>query len=188
MADSKDDRHDVVIPEGDPGRRRFLKIATCAIGGGIGAVIAVPAARYLLYPVGRRVVTTGGVPIDVASLDDLTVGGAPKRFRVVARSIRDAWSTIEDVPLGAAWLSRAAGDQVTALSSICPHLGCAVGFDGNNFKCPCHDSAFAPSGERTGGPAERGLDPLPVEPIGPDGRIRLTWIQYRQGGKDRTPA
>jgi Rieske Fe-S protein len=188
MADSKDDRHDVVIPEGDPGRRRFLKIATCAIGGGIGAVVAVPAVRYLLDPVGKKIVTTGGEPIDVASLDELgEVGSVPKRFRVVARSIRDAWSTIEDVPLGAAWLSRTGPKQVLALSSICPHLGCAVGFDGNDFKCPCHDSAFAPDGARKSGPAERGLDPLPVSPIGPDGRIRLTWIQYRQGGKDRTP-
>ena len=67
MADSKDDRHDVVIPEGDPGRRRFLKIATCAIGGGIGAVVAVPAARYLLYPVGSLTISTAlaGQPIRV---------------------------------------------------------------------------------------------------------------------------
>ena len=187
MADSKDDRHDLVIPDADPGRRRFLKIATCAIGGGIGAVVAVPAARYLLYPVGRKVVTTGGEPIDVAGLDDLPDDGSPRRFRVIARSIRDGWSTIENVPLGAAWLSRTGPERVQALSSICPHLGCAVGFDGTNFKCPCHDSAFAPSGERLGGPAERGLDPLPVAPIGKDGRIRLTWIQYRQGGTDRTP-
>ena len=29
----------------DPGRRRFLKIATCALGGGMGAVVAVPVVR-----------------------------------------------------------------------------------------------------------------------------------------------
>jgi Rieske Fe-S protein len=189
MADDEepDPRHDLVIPEGDPGRRRFLKIATCAIGGGIGAVVAVPAVRYLLDPVGRKVVTTGTEPIDVASITDLEIGGAPKRYRVIAPSIRDGWSTIDDVPLGAAWLSRPSENQVVALSSICPHLGCAVGFDGNDFRCPCHESAFAPSGERKSGPAERGLDPLPVAPIGKDGRIRLTWIQYRQGGKNRVP-
>lgn len=178
------------IPNEDPGRRRFLKIATCAIGGGLGAVVAVPAIRFLLDPVGREVVTTGGAPIDVLGLDQLAVDAAPVQVRVVARSIRDAWSTITEVPLGSAWLRRLKGDQLQALSAVCPHLGCSVAFDpkaggDGKFRCPCHDSAFAPSGERLTGPAERGLDELPwaIE----DGRIKLTWIRYRQGGGGKTP-
>lgn len=194
MADEQSDpdpdpRHAVEIPPGDPGRRRFLKIATCAIGGGIGAVVAVPAVRYLLHPVGEKIVIASDEPIDVIGLDDLVVGGPPVRVALVARTIRDAWSSVTDVPLGAVWLSRPRDEEIVALSSICPHLGCAVAFDGGaeRFKCPCHESAFKPDGAYEAGPAERGLDPLPWQ-ITKDRRVLVTWVRYRAGGSDRTPA
>lgn len=188
MTDDADDREHIEIPDADPGRRRFLKIATCAIGGGLGAVVVVPAARYLLHPVGEDTVVTGAEPIDVIGLDELAVGAPPVRVALVARAIRDAWSAVTDVPLGAVWLSRPAADTVVALSSICPHLGCAVGLraDGGAFECPCHESSFTVEGRREAGPAERDLDPLPVEVK--DGRVLVTWIRYRAGGADRTPA
>jgi menaquinol-cytochrome c reductase iron-sulfur subunit len=179
------------IPPGDPGRRRFLKIATCAIGGGIGAVVTVPAVRYLLDPVGRTVVMTGTEPIDVIGLDQLVVGAPPVKIALVAESVRDAWSSVQDVPLGAVWLSRPRGDEVVALSSICPHLGCSVGFDGApgdaaRFRCPCHESSFRVDGSRESGPAKRGLDPLPVE-ISPQRRVLVRWVRYRPGEAERVP-
>src|SRR5687768_467758 len=128
---------DEEIPPGDPGRRRFLKIATCAIGGGIGAIVTVPAVSYLLHPVGKKVVIAGDEPIDVIGLDDLVVGAPPVKIALVAAMVRDAWSSVEDVPLGAVWISRPRGDEVIALSSICPHLGCSVAFDkgADRFQC-----------------------------------------------------
>ncbi len=188
MADADDDELPREAPPGDPGRRRFLKLATCGLGAGLGAVVAVPAARYLLHPVGRQIVTTGTEPIEVAHVRQLAVGGPPVRVRVVAATIRDAWSSATNVPLGSAWLRRTGEHEVQALSAACPHLGCAVGFDGKLFRCPCHESAFDPTGKRLTGPAERGLDDLPVEPIGEDGRVRLSWIRYRAGGSSKVPA
>jgi len=185
--DEPEDEHPE-IPPGDPGRRKFLKVATCAIGAGLGAVVAVPAARYLLYPVGRRIVTAGLDPIEVGNVRQMQIGGPPVRVRVVAPTMRDAWSSATDVPLGSAWLRRTGEREVIALSAVCPHLGCAVGFTGKQFECPCHESAFDPTGKRLAGPAERGLDDLPVEPIDQDGRVRLTWIRYRTGGTDKVPA
>jgi len=190
MADDKSDpRHAVEIPPGDPGRRRFLKIATCAIGGGIGLVVAVPAAKYLLYPVGEKVVSSGDDPIDVIALDQLKVGAPPTRVTLVAREERDAWSTVNDVPLGAVWLTRPEEDKVVAFSAICLHLGCAVQFDdgAGRYHCPCHDSVFTPTGDYVSGPAERGMDPLEVT-IDKDKRVLVKWVRFRQGGGDRVPA
>jgi len=180
---------DEEIPPGDPGRRRFLKIATCAIGGGIGAIVTVPAVRYLLDPVGRPVVITGSEPIDVIGLDELVVGAPPVRIVLVAKTVRDAWSSMNDVRLGAVWLTRPRGDEVVALSSVCPHLGCAVAFNpsAERFQCPCHDSAFRADGTREAGPAKRGLDPLPTK-ISPEGRVLVTWVRYLPGGAERIPA
>jgi menaquinol-cytochrome c reductase iron-sulfur subunit len=173
-------------PPADGGRRRFLKIATCALGGGIGATVAVPAIRYILYPVGEHTVTTADEPIDALPESRLEPGAPPIRVGLVAPSERDAWGTVESVPLGAAWLLRPDKGPIQAFSAVCPHLGCAIGFDGTIFRCPCHDSSFSLTGERLGGPTERGMDPLPVEVK--DGRIRITWVRYRVGGSDREKA
>jgi menaquinol-cytochrome c reductase iron-sulfur subunit len=187
LPDDEDPRHGVLLPPASPGRRRFLKLATCALGGGIGVVVVVPAVKYLLDPVGRRVVTTGDEPIDVIGLDDLAIGAPPVRVSVVARSVRDGWSTSTDVALGSVWLSRTGDATVVAFSAVCPHLGCAVGYDARagHFRCPCHDSAFTSTGERIAGPAERGLDALDVTVDAEARRVLVTWVRYRQGGSEK---
>lgn len=171
---------------GAPDRRRFLKVATCALGGGVGVSLGVPAISYLLDPVGRRTVIAAADPIDAIAVDAL--GPEPVRVALVARSVRDAWSATSDVPLGAAWVRRDDKGEVQALSAVCPHLGCGVAFDrgAGEFRCPCHESAFAIDGARKSGPSDRGLDPLPLTVE--DGRVKITWIRYRAGGANREPA
>lgn len=164
-----------------PTRRRVLEVAACGLAGGVAVAVGVPVLGHLASPVGRRTVVRADAPIDVGALEALQVGAPPVRVAVVAPVVRDAWSARRDVPLGAAWLARVRGDEVRALSSVCPHLGCAVGWDAarERFLCPCHDSAFSPDGARLFGPSPRDLDPLPIVVEG--GRLRLTWIAYRQG-------
>ncbi|MBM3673478.1 MAG: Rieske 2Fe-2S domain-containing protein [Actinobacteria bacterium] len=47
----------------------------------------------------------------------------------------------------------------------CPHLGCKVPWCPSSqwFECPCHGSKYNRVGEKTGGPAPRGLDHFVVE-------------------------
>ena len=55
----------------------------------------------------------------------------------------------------------AAADAFTALSDVCPHLGCKVHWQSNErrYFCPCHNGTFDPAGKGTGGPpGEQGLD------------------------------
>lgn len=166
-------------------RRRFLKIATCALGGGVAGTVVVPAVRYLLYPVGEHTVTSADEPIDALPESRIKAGMPPVRVALVARSQRDAWGTVRDVPLGAAWLVREKDGAVQAFSAVCPHLGCSIGYDDEHerFKCPCHDSVFSRAGERLAGPAQRGMDPLPIDVK--DGRLRITWVRYKVGGSSR---
>lgn len=184
MADS-----DTPDPPDPPDRRRFLKVATCALGGGVGVVVAAPVVRLVLDPVDRTTVTTPSAPIDLGPIERFD-GAAPRRVDVIAPHVTDAWTAARDVVLGAAWIRRTGPrpEDVDARSAICPHLGCAIGWDAaaGNYLCPCHDSRFAVSGEPLSGPSERGLDPLPIEVVG--GRLRLTWVRYRLGGAGREPA
>ncbi|MCA9062771.1 MAG: ubiquinol-cytochrome c reductase iron-sulfur subunit [Planctomycetaceae bacterium] len=49
-----------------------------------------------------------------------------------------------------------------ALSSVCPHLGCAVHWEANNdrFFCPCHNGAFDAAGNPLSGPVKEANQSL----------------------------
>ncbi len=156
------------------------------MGGGVGAALLVPVARLIGHPVGAAVVSSPTDPIDAIAADQ--VGERPVRVPLIAATVRDAYAATTDVLLGAAWLRRGKGGQIAALSSVCPHKGCAIGFAeaAGRFECPCHSATFDLEGNRLSGPAERGLDPLPVVVEG--GRVKVTWVRYQPGGADRKPA
>ena len=172
---------------GAPDRRRFLQLTTCAIGGGIGVAALAPVIRLVIDPATKSTVTTPSDPLDLGDAAVLKISADPRRFDVVAPVVKDAWTVARDVVLGAAWLRRTADDKYEALSAVCPHLGCGIGWDAaaKTFLCPCHDSRFDAAGARLTGPAERGLDPLPLTIV--DGRLQLVWTRYRMGGKSREP-
>ncbi len=172
----------------DDDRRKFLKVATCAIGGGVGLVVAAPVLSMLADPAGKTTVTTPTEPIDIGAAERFPVGGDPRKVDIVAPIIKDAWKAARNVVLGAAWIRRTAPDKIEALSAVCPHLGCAVAWDAaaKNFLCPCHESRFAIGGDKLTGPSERGLDPLPIQVA--NGRLQLTWVRYKIGQTNREPA
>jgi cytochrome b6-f complex iron-sulfur subunit len=60
---------------------------------------------------------------------------------------------------------------VVALYQKCPHLGCRVPWCDSSqwFECPCHGSKYNRVGEKTGGPAPRGMDRFPFDVV--NGRI-----------------
>ncbi|TMQ13713.1 MAG: Rieske (2Fe-2S) protein [Deltaproteobacteria bacterium] len=171
----------------DEDRRRFLKVATCAIGGGVGLAVAGPVLTLLADPAGKTTVTTPTTPLDLGPAEQFRAGAEPHRVDVVAPIIKDGWTAARDVVLGAAWVRRTAPDKLVALSAVCPHLGCAIGWDAiaGNFLCPCHDSRFSVAGEKLNGPSERGMDELPLEVR--DGRLLLTWVRYKTGQSRREP-
>jgi|SRR5664279_4534995 len=55
-----------------------------------------------------------------------------------------------------------------ALSSICTHQGCTVGYNSaaNDVECPCHGSVFSIGGNVVAGPAISPLHSFPVTKTG----------------------
>ena len=107
-------------------------------------------------------------------------------MEIIAPTIKDAWTAQSDVLLGAAWVRRTAETKVEAFSAVCPHLGCAIGWQGDGYLCPCHDSKFAIDGTKMTGPSERGMDALPIAFDGD--RLKLTWVRYKLGQSGKEPA
>jgi len=164
-------------------RRGFMRIIGAALMSLMGSALAVPAAIFYTAPARRKREAEGSV--DVGALERLPEG-VPARVPVVVKRRLDAWTAFTDVTLGAAWLVRK-GAEIKAFSTVCPHAGCSIDWDGPKscFACPCHGSVFSPDGERTEGPSPRGMDALDVEVK--EGRVLLAYRRFRQGVREKEP-
>ena len=134
-------------------RRDFSRFATVGLGTLIGLVLAVPGVAYIVSPLRKKGREESFETL--TRLKELEVG-VPRSFAIIEER-RDAWVKYPREPVGSVWLIRQPDKEaVIALSSECPHLGCAVNLtaDGKSFLCPCHTSAFDLDGtKKNAGPA-----------------------------------
>lgn len=138
-------------------RRSFFG-ALVAIGSvGMGAILAVPVLRYVLYPLYAR--AAGTEWSDVGAIDEFADSKAPVR-KTITFTQRDGWREV--VSAQSVYVNRTAEGQFEVLSAICPHLGCSVSWQKsqNEFVCPCHGGRFTPDGTHIFGPPPRPMDRL----------------------------
>lgn len=153
-------------------RRSFIVRAMAVVTGTIVALFPFAAGLGVITNPLRRSSGSSGDEDDLSKfsricpLDALPADGIPREFAVVA-DVADAWTHAAAQKIGAVFLTRSSKspNEVTAFTATCPHLGCAVEFDGakKEYECPCHKSGFAIDGQKLFGPSRRGLDPLPVK-------------------------
>ena len=174
-------------------------------------IVGIPSAisgLFFLDPLlrKRRVRATGGTAAEAAKKDEfgfirLSVSAAvlpPDGTPVlvtVKDDIEDAWNFFRDVPVGTVWLRKNVDGAITALNSVCPHLGCSVNYrqSANDFYCPCHTSAFALEGQKKNRVPPRNMDSLEVA-LRTDGRddaagteIWVKFQNFRTGIPDKAP-
>jgi cytochrome b6-f complex iron-sulfur subunit len=126
-------------------RRDFLD---WIIGGGLLATLAgliVPALTYL-WPVTQRG-PAGGLE-EVGRVDEIPVWGAKKVILA-----------------GSAVLVIRTPQGFNAVSAICTHLGCIVGWEEKRreIACPCHAGFFEATGNVISGPPPRPLPSYAVQ-------------------------
>ena len=129
----------------NPSRRTalgWLVAGGACLVGGLSAILA----GGFLFPVPRR--------------------KRPARFVC----LRDEVSPGRTIPLtdtsGRSVLLMVRSDGgLTAISSVCTHLGCSVIYrpDRDEFDCPCHQGVFDGEGTPLSGPPQRPLERYPVE-------------------------
>ena len=135
-------------------RRNFMSIATAAIGGLIGVVIAIPAVAYVIGPALQRRTGENWVTLGPTSKVEL---GTPTLFKTIIES-QTGWISTEDEI--SVYVLTEDGREYIALSNICTHLGCRVRWisDQGQYFCPCHNAAFDKFGEVASGPPPSPLD------------------------------
>ena len=169
-------------------RRGFLYNVFAGVIGLVALAVPLTVGLVTFFaPLRRR---SEGTLVRVASVADIPPDGIPRRFPVVARR-RDAWSLYPPEPIGAVFLRRTSEDAPPeAVSSICPHLGCAVDFRDNlgRYLCPCHNSTWTADGSRVepaSSPSPRDLDELKVEVK--RGQVWVDYQKFRNGISEQVP-
>ena len=86
------------------------------------------------------------------------------------------------------WIVRD-NEKITALSTVCTHLGCTPNWQETErkFKCPCHGSGFRSSGINFEGPAPRPLERFKIS-LSNDGQImvdKTKSFKYEKGEWNR---
>ena len=134
-------------------RRSFYAALIQLLGAASAAVIAVPAAAYLLF---KPKVPCAGAMVEVANLADLEPG-VPQEV-VYHRTRVDGWKATKEKTT--TWVVKNGPQEAVAFSPACPHLGCIYHWENEQgiFLCPCHASAFGLDGKVLAGPAPRPLD------------------------------
>jgi len=168
-----------------PPRRNFLVGFFAAVIGGLVSLVPL-AAGLLTYLDPLRRTSTKGVLIPLTTLDAIPDAKADTvligQFPVI-NDRTDAWNLYPQERIGSVYLVVPKGtDQIKALNTICPHLGCAVDTQktaggGTKFYCPCHTSSFALDGERNMPcVAPRAMDELKCKQEMVDGRWNISVV------------
>jgi len=165
-------------------RRKFMLVGAGALGACVAGVTVAPALSLLTHPL-RTPTTSGSDAFIPAGKLAQFQGSVPVKVDLYADKV-DAWNRVVEVKIGSAWVFRQAG-ELRALSTVCPHLGCAIDYDAeaNKFLCPCHDSYFSLEGAVETGPSPRGMDALEVQTEGE--LVAIRYQRFRQGTETKEP-
>ncbi len=170
-------------------RRELLARLSAGLGAALSLPLLIPGIAYILSPLRLRR-EQGGFET-LTRLSELEVG-KPRLF-FIQQERRDAWVKYPREPVGSVWLIRqpkGANPPVVALSSECPHLGCAISLkdESKGFICHCHASAFDLSGKPENAAPPRPMDTLEVA-LGNDAdpEIRVKFERFRTQSEEKIP-
>ncbi|MEM6996039.1 MAG: ubiquinol-cytochrome c reductase iron-sulfur subunit [Myxococcota bacterium] len=181
--DGEEQRPAANLSQPDESRRRFMVMGMGFIGTAVAGVTLAPAAKLMAHPLTAESAAGQEVFIDAGSVAQFSA--TPVKVDLYSDKV-DAWNRVTNVKIGSAWVVERGGELI-AMSTVCPHLGCAIDYDaeGARFVCPCHDSYFDLDGKETEGPSPRAMDRL--ELVTAENLVRVKHQRFKQGTPDKEP-
>jgi Rieske Fe-S protein len=155
-------------------RRSFFGVLLGIGTAGMGALLAIPVLRFVLYPLYAKSKSAWS---SIGTMDGFSNLSEPLLTPLSLQQV-DGWREVDSAQT--VYVTKDSQGKLQVLSAICPHMGCTVAWDKSHdeFVCPCHGGRFAPDGKYVFGPPPRGLDPLPhkVE----DGKLMVQFEYFRE--------
>jgi menaquinol-cytochrome c reductase iron-sulfur subunit len=161
-------------------RRSFFGSLMLIGSAGMGAILAVPVLRYVLYPLVAK--SSKSVWSPIGKMEKFSNLSKPVMAPLDLKQI-DGWREVESSQT--VYVTKSTGGDLQVLSSICPHMGCTIAWREahSDFYCPCHGSVFEPDGKHVSGPSPRGMDPLPNK--AEDGNLLVKFEYFRENVPNR---
>jgi quinol---cytochrome c reductase iron-sulfur subunit, bacillus type len=158
-----------------PERRSFLGVVLAAAGGLVGTALAIPPVRFATFPL--RDTAEEASWSDVGKIDEFQSLQEPVAQVVDVQRV-EAWRS--SVVQNGVYIVPTGSGGLKVLSSVCPHLGCAVRWieKQDRFICPCHGGTFTNTGVHISGPPLRAMDEL--ESKIENGMLRVRFQHFRQ--------
>ena len=163
------------MPDTVPERRSFIGFLLAAIGGLVSVVLAIPLVRFATFPL--RVPAEETSWSDVGKMDEFLSLAEPVARTIDVKKI-DGWRS--SVVQNGVYIVPSGSGKLKVLSSVCPHLGCAVRWikKQDKFICPCHGGTFTNTGVRVSGPPLRAMDELETKVE--NGVLKVRFQYFRQ--------
>ena len=163
-------------------RRSVLGFLLAAVGGLMSATLAFPLVRFATFPL--RVREDESSWSDIGKIDEFASLAEPA-VRTINVERTDGWR-ISAVQNGVYVVPGESG-KLKVLSSVCPHLGCAVRWidKKDRFICPCHGGTFTKTGVHVAGPPLRAMDEL--ESKVENGVLKVRFQYFRQLAANKEP-
>ncbi|WP_147533777.1 ubiquinol-cytochrome c reductase iron-sulfur subunit [Bacillus marasmi] len=152
-------------------RRQFLNYTLTGVGGFMAAGMLMPMVRFAVDPV---LAANAGGDFIATKQKVSEITSEPVRVDFSFEQ-KDAWYVSEVT--NTAWVYKDDKGEIVALSPVCKHLGCTVGWAGDKarpdeFFCPCHNGRYEKDG--TNIPGTPPMAPLDVYPYKEkDGYLQL---------------
>ncbi|UVI32413.1 ubiquinol-cytochrome c reductase iron-sulfur subunit [Paenibacillus spongiae] len=124
-------------------RRQFLSYTLGGAGAFMAAGMSLPMIRFAVDPILKK--KESGTYIKVVEESKIT--NEPQEFKFKIHQV-DGWYVSD--PELAAWISKDEKGDFFALSPICKHLGCTIGWNtnkNNEYVCPCHNAQYTKDGK-----------------------------------------
>lgn len=124
-------------------RRQFLSYTlggTTAFMMG-GAVL--PMVRFAVDPLLSKKAEGTWVKV----VEESKITNEPQEFKFQIHQV-DGWYVSD--PELSAWITKDANNQIFALSPVCKHLGCTIGWNTlgkHEYDCPCHGARYTVEGK-----------------------------------------
>ncbi|MFT7582018.1 MAG: menaquinol-cytochrome c reductase iron-sulfur subunit [Myxococcota bacterium] len=194
--------HDPASPPAtleDAAKRKTLSRITVAACAGLGCAVAAGPVGVAFSPLFKDHDADGSTAWSTLGPASRYAVGAPPARVVLRADAQDSWIQQRGLAVGAVLVRRLSEDVAAAgafevFSSVCPHLGCAVRYEGGEkrFFCPCHGSAFELDGslvpqksDGSANPSPRSLDTLEHRVETATGLLQIRWARYRTGSADK---
>ena len=163
-------------------RRSFLRALLVSVGGLVSATLAFPLVRFATFPL--RVREDEASWSDVGKIDEFASLAEPA-VRTINVERTDGWRS--STTQNGIYVVPGENGKLKVLSSVCPHLGCAVRWidKKDRFICPCHGGTFTKTGVHVAGPPLRAMDEL--ESKVENGVLKVRFQYFRQLAADKEP-